>query len=54
MESKTIHNQKEYKAALEEIEMLWSAPAKSADADRLDMLTLLVENYEKTNFPIGD
>ena len=36
---------KEYKAALDEIEQLWSAPAKSAEADRLDVLTLLVEPY---------
>jgi HTH-type transcriptional regulator/antitoxin HigA len=54
VEIKTIQNRKEYKAALEEIEQLWSAPAKSADADRLDVLTLLVEHYEKTNFSIGD
>lgn len=54
VEIKTIHNRKEYKAALEEIELLWLAPAKSADADRLDVLTLLVEHYEKTNFPISD
>ena len=54
VEIKTIQNRKEYKAALEEIELLWSAPAKSADADRLDVLTLLVEHYEKTNFTIGD
>ncbi len=54
VEIKTIHNRKEYKAALEEIELLWSAPAKSADADRLDVLTLLVEHYEKINFPMDN
>ena len=35
-------------------ELLWSAPAKSADADRLDVLTLLVEHYEKINFPMDN
>ena len=54
VEIKTIHNRKEYKAALDEIELLWLAPAKFADADRLDVLTLLVEHYKKTNFPISD
>lgn len=54
MEIRTIHNKKEHKAALEEIEQLWSAPAKSAQAERLDVLTLLVEHYEKTHFPIAD
>lgn len=54
MEIRTIHNKKEYKAALAEIEQLWSAPAKSAEAERLDVLSLLVEHYEKTQFPIAD
>jgi HTH-type transcriptional regulator/antitoxin HigA len=54
MEIRPIHNKKEYKAALIEIEQLWAAPAKSAEADRLDVLALLVEHYEKTHFPIAD
>lgn len=54
MEIRTIHNKKEYKAALDEIEQLWTAPAKSAEADRLDVFTLLVEHYEKTHFAIAD
>ena len=54
MEIRPIHNKKEYKAALFEIEQLWTAPAKSAEADRLDVLALLVEHYEKTHFPIAD
>lgn len=54
MEIRPIHNKKEYKAALIEIEQLWIAPARSADADRLDVLALLVEHYEKTHFPIAD
>lgn len=54
MEIRTIHNKKEYKAALDEIEQLWTAPAKSAAADRLDVLSLLVEHYEKAHFPIAD
>lgn len=54
MEIRTIHNKRDYKSALQEIERLWSAPAKSAQADRLDVLTLLVEHYEKTHYPIAD
>ena len=54
MEIRPIRNKKEYKAALIEIEQLWTAPAKSAKADRLDVLALLVEHYEKTHFPIAD
>jgi HTH-type transcriptional regulator/antitoxin HigA len=54
MEIQTIHNKKDYKAALQEIERLWSAPNKSPEAERLSVLALLVEHYEKTNFPIED
>jgi len=54
MEIRMIHNKSQYKAALEEIEQLWSAHPKSEQAERLDLLTLLVEHYEKTHFPIDD
>ena len=53
MEIRTIRNKKEYKAALNEIEQLWTAPSKSTEAERLDVLTLVVEHYEKKHFPIN-
>ena len=54
MELKPIHTKKDYQAALAEIERLWNAPAKSPDADKLDILTLLVQNYESIHYPIAD
>lgn len=54
MEIRPIHNKKNYKAALQEIEQLWGAPAKSAQADRLEVLTLLVEQYERQHYPMED
>ena len=54
MEIRTIQNKKDYKAALKEIERLWSAPDKSPEAERLSVLVLLFEHYERTNFPIED
>ncbi|MBI5791924.1 MAG: transcriptional regulator [Rhodocyclales bacterium] len=54
MELKPIRNKKEYQAALAEVERLWDAPAKSAEADRLDVLSMLVERYERQHFPIAD
>jgi len=39
---------------LAEIERLWDAPAKSSDADKLDILTLLVQHYESIHYPIAD
>ena len=54
MEIRTIQNKKDHKAALLEIERLWAAPDKSPEAERLSVLALLVEHFEKTNFPIDD
>lgn len=54
MELKPIHTKKDYQAALAEIERLWDAPAKSLDADKLDILTLLVQHYESIHYPIAD
>lgn len=54
MELKPIRTKKEYQAALAKAELLWDAPAKSPEADRLDVLTLLIEQYERQHFPIAD
>jgi HTH-type transcriptional regulator/antitoxin HigA len=54
MELKPIRTKKEYQAALAEAELLWEAPVKSPEADRLDVLTLLIEQYERRHFPIVD
>jgi len=35
MEIRIIHTKKDHKAALQEIERLWSAPDKSPEAERL-------------------
>jgi HTH-type transcriptional regulator/antitoxin HigA len=54
MELKLIHTKKDYLAALAEVDRLWDAPAKSSAADQLDVLTLLIEQYEREHFPIAD
>jgi HTH-type transcriptional regulator/antitoxin HigA len=54
MELRPIRTKKDYQAALKEIERLWTAPAKSTEVDRLDVLTLLVEQYERQHYPIAD
>lgn len=54
MELRPIRTKKDYQAALAEAERLWDAPAKSVQADRLDVLTLLIEQYERQHFPIAD
>lgn len=54
MELKLIRTKKDYRAALAEVDRLWDAPAKSSAADQLDVLTLLIEQYEREHFPIAD
>lgn len=52
MELKPIRTKTEYKAALHEIEVLFDAPDKTPEADRLEVLVMLVEKYEAQHHPI--
>jgi HTH-type transcriptional regulator/antitoxin HigA len=52
MELKPIRTKAEYKAALREIETLFDVPDKTPEADRLEVLVMLVEKYEAQHFPI--
>lgn len=52
MELKPIKTKAEYKAALREIEVLFEAPEKTPEADRLEVLVMLVEKYEAQHYPI--
>jgi len=52
MELKPLHSEMDYDAALAELEALWSAPEDSPEADRLEVLAMLVGAYEQTHFPI--
>lgn len=52
MEIKPIHDESSYQAALAEVESIWDAPDDSPEADRLEVLALLIEAYEKTHYPI--
>ena len=51
--SKPIRNETEYRRALREIDGLLNAPAGSPRADKLELLSILVEAYEQTHYPIG-
>ncbi len=54
MEMKPIKTKRDYQAALKQALQLWDAPNGSADADALDMVTLLIADYEAKHFPIAD
>jgi HTH-type transcriptional regulator/antitoxin HigA len=54
MELKPIRTKKDYQTALATVDQLWNARAKSLEADRLDVLAMLIESYERQHFPIPD
>jgi HTH-type transcriptional regulator/antitoxin HigA len=52
MDIKPIKSEADYKAALREIEQLWGAEPDTAGSDRLEVLSLLVEAFEREHYPI--
>ena len=54
MELKPIRTKAAYKVALAEAEALWDAPEKSPEADRLEVISLLIQNYEARHHAIPD
>lgn len=52
MNIKPIRTKADYRGALKEIEGLMSAKANTPEGDRLDVLTTLVEAYERLHFPM--
>lgn len=52
MEMSIIKNEKDYEGALKEIENLMNAKANSKESEKLELLALLVENYENIHYKI--
>jgi HTH-type transcriptional regulator/antitoxin HigA len=52
MHLKPVRTAADHELALLEIERLWGAAEGTADGDRLDILTTLVEAYEEAHFPM--
>jgi HTH-type transcriptional regulator / antitoxin HigA len=52
MELRPIRTEADYHAALKEIEQLFDAAPNTPEFDRLDILSTLVEAYEKITYPI--
>ncbi len=52
MEIRPIRTQTDYQQALREIELLFNAAENTPEYDRLDILSTLVEVYERKIFPI--
>ncbi len=54
MEIRPLRTKRDYQAALKEVEALWDARAGSRDADRVEVLVLLIQAYEAIHYPIPD
>ncbi len=52
MELRPIRTKREYQAALKQAEALWDAPQGTPEADRLEVIALLIEAYERKHYPI--
>ena len=52
MDIKPIKREVDYERALRRVEELWDSPEGSAESDELDILTTLIEAYEREHYPI--
>lgn len=52
MDIKPIHTEQDYQAALQDIESLMMAGFGTPEGDRLDVLTTLVEAWEREHYPL--
>ncbi len=52
MEIQPIKTKTDYEAALAEIERLWGSALNTPEGDKLDLLLILVDNYEQQHYPI--
>lgn len=53
MTIKPIKNKSDYRKALTRLEVIFEAKPGSTEGDELEVLSILVDNYEKEKFPIG-
>lgn len=53
MNIKPIKTEKDYQAALKQIDKLWDAKPNTSRGDKLEILVTLVEAYEQKHYPIG-
>jgi HTH-type transcriptional regulator/antitoxin HigA len=53
MNIKPIKTKKDYEQALERLEIIFNAKKGTPKGDELEILGLLIDNYEEEKFPIG-
>lgn len=52
MDLKPIKTKKDYEKALERLELIFDAKKGTEEGDELEILGMLIDNYEKEKFPI--
>lgn len=52
MDLKPIKNEKDYRNALERLELIFDAPTDTKEGDEAEILSLMIENYENEHYPI--
>lgn len=52
MTLRVIKTEKDYQKALKRLELIFDAKKGSKDGDELELLSLLIDNYEKEKYPI--
>ena len=53
MEIKPINSEKDYTKALKRLEVIFDSEPGSVNGDELEVLGILIEQYENEHFPIG-
>ncbi len=53
MSIRPIKSDQDYDAVLEEIESLFASEPGNEDADRIEVLAVLAQDYQRTHFPVG-
>lgn len=53
MEIKPIKTTKDYNQALKRLESIFDAKSETPEGDELEVLGILIDEYEKEQFPIG-
>lgn len=52
MTLKPIKSEKDYRNALERLEIIFDAPIDTKEGDEAEIISLLIENYENEHYPI--
>ena len=53
MRIRPIRNEEDYQNALQRINEIFEAKRGTEEGDELEILAILIDNYENENFPIG-